>query len=78
MFIRPLFSPFYSQVISLVERGERLSQTTECPDDVYKLMRRCWEYDPKDRPTFSELLEIFSSDPEYVNIKELVVESTIV
>lgn len=67
-----------AEVIQLVERGERLSQPPQCPDEVYKIMKRCWEYFPKDRPTFNELLEIFSSDPEYINIKELVMEATIV
>ncbi|XP_049955937.1 tyrosine-protein kinase Shark isoform X2 [Schistocerca serialis cubense] len=67
-----------TEVIELIERGERLSQTPHCPDEVYKIMKRCWEYNPKDRPTFNELLEIFSSDPEYINIKELVMEATIV
>ncbi|XP_067008964.1 tyrosine-protein kinase Shark [Anabrus simplex] len=64
-------------VIQLIEKGERLQQTPKCPDDVYQIMERCWAYLPKDRPTFNELLEIFSSDPEYINIKELVVESDI-
>ncbi|PSN45883.1 Tyrosine-protein kinase HTK16 [Blattella germanica] len=61
-----------SDVIQLVEKGERLRQTEQCPDTVYQIMERCWAYQPRDRPTFSELLEIFSSDPEYINIKELV------
>ncbi|XP_021915716.1 tyrosine-protein kinase shark isoform X1 [Zootermopsis nevadensis] len=60
------------EVIQLVEKGERLTQTEHCPDSVYRIMERCWAYQPRDRPTFSELLEIFSSDPEYTNIKELV------
>jgi len=65
------------QVIQLVEKGERLQQTEHCPDSVYQIMERCWAYQPRDRPTFSELLEIFSSDPEYINIKELVPAITI-
>ncbi|XP_069687001.1 tyrosine-protein kinase Shark [Periplaneta americana] len=60
------------EVIQLVEKGERLRQTEHCPDSVYRIMERCWAYQPRDRPTFNELLEIFSSDPEYANIKELV------
>lgn len=61
-----------AEVIQLVEKGERLRQTEHCPNSVYRIMERCWAYQPRDRPTFSELLEIFSSDPEYTNIKELV------
>ncbi|GLH05352.1 Tyrosine-protein kinase Shark [Gryllus bimaculatus] len=65
------------EVIQLIEKGERLAQTPSCPNEVYRIMERCWAYQPKDRPTFNELMEIFSSDPEYINIKELVLESTI-
>ncbi|XP_012260350.2 tyrosine-protein kinase Shark isoform X1 [Athalia rosae] len=59
-------------VIQLVEKGERLEKPEKCPDHIYTVMNRCWSYASTDRPTFAELLEIFSSDPEYINIKELV------
>ncbi|XP_012283848.1 tyrosine-protein kinase shark [Orussus abietinus] len=59
-------------VIQLVEKGERLEKPEKCPEHVYLVMRSCWSYLPTDRPTFKDLLEIFSSDPEYANIKELV------
>ncbi|XP_043274492.1 tyrosine-protein kinase Shark [Venturia canescens] len=61
-------------VIQLVEKGERLEKPEECPDGVYVVMQSCWSYAPQDRPTFKELLETFSSDPEYMNLKELVSE----
>ncbi|XP_014214206.1 tyrosine-protein kinase shark [Copidosoma floridanum] len=60
------------EVIDLVEKGERLSQPPKCPDNVYQVMQKCWSYDSSDRPTFQELIDIFSSDPEYANIRELV------
>ena len=62
------------QVIQLVENGERLQKPEACPDDVYKVMQQCWSYEDELRPTFKDLLEIFSSDPDYANIKELVSE----
>ncbi|XP_001602126.1 tyrosine-protein kinase Shark [Nasonia vitripennis] len=61
-----------TEVIDLVEKGDRLAQPEQCPDHVYKVMQKCWSYSPADRPTFQELLDIFSSDPEYANIRELV------
>ena len=59
-------------MIELVEHGERLPQTDKCPLHVYEIMQKCWSYNPSDRPTFGELLEIFSNDPEYSNIRELI------
>lgn len=34
--------------------GKRLSQPEICNDDVYRLMRDCWQFDPRKRPTFHE------------------------
>lgn len=59
-------------MINCVEKGERLSQPKQCPDHVYEIMQKCWSYAPEDRPTFQELLDKFSSDPDYANIKELI------
>ncbi|XP_049907545.1 tyrosine-protein kinase Fer isoform X4 [Epinephelus moara] len=38
-----------------VEKGYRMACPQRCPDDVYKVMQRCWQYNPEDRPKFSEL-----------------------
>nr|CAD7194918.1 unnamed protein product [Timema douglasi] len=66
-----------AEVIQIVDKGNRLEQPSLCPNEVYKIMEQCWAYHPRDRPTFSQLLDIFSSDPEYINIKELVVVENI-
>ncbi|XP_028254088.1 tyrosine-protein kinase Fer-like isoform X1 [Parambassis ranga] len=38
-----------------VEKGYRMACPQRCPDDVYRVMQRCWQYNPEDRPKFSEL-----------------------
>lgn len=38
-----------------VEKGFRMSCPQRCPDDVYKVMQRCWQYNPEDRPKFCDL-----------------------
>ncbi|KAL6096389.1 fer [Pungitius sinensis] len=38
-----------------VEKGYRMSCPQRCPDDVYKVMQRCWQYNPDERPKFSDL-----------------------
>lgn len=51
--------------------GKRLSQPEMCSDDVYRLMRDCWQFDPEKRPTFQEcravLIEIRSKVEGTVN-----------
>lgn len=32
-----------------------MAQPSCCMDDIYKIMRDCWKYQPKKRPSFSEL-----------------------
>ena len=43
-----------TEVYHLLEKGYRMDRPDGCPIDVYHLMRRCWMWDPKDRPTFKE------------------------
>lgn len=68
---------YVRQVIKMVEAGERLDQPDKCPVDVYAVMQRCWAYEAADRPTFGALLDTFSQDPEYINIRELVLDACI-
>uniref|UniRef100_A0AAR2LBC2 Tyrosine-protein kinase n=1 Tax=Pygocentrus nattereri TaxID=42514 RepID=A0AAR2LBC2_PYGNA len=38
-----------------VEKGYRMSCPQKCPDEVYKIMQRCWDYKPENRPKFAEI-----------------------
>ncbi|XP_056393465.1 tyrosine-protein kinase Fer isoform X1 [Hyla sarda] len=38
-----------------VEKGYRMSAPQKCPEEVFKIMQRCWEYKPEDRPKFIEM-----------------------
>ncbi|XP_062941403.1 tyrosine-protein kinase Fer isoform X1 [Cynocephalus volans] len=38
-----------------VERGYRMSAPQHCPEDIAKIMMKCWDYKPENRPKFSEL-----------------------
>ena len=59
-------------VIKLVEMGERLPKPELCADNVFAIMENCWNYHPKDRPTFRHLTEFFARDPDYQNVVELI------
>lgn len=41
-----------SQVLELVKRGGHQEQPLGTPDNIYHLMKECWNYEPEDRPTF--------------------------
>ncbi|KAM6257532.1 tyrosine-protein kinase Fes/Fps [Porphyrio hochstetteri] len=43
------------QTREAVEQGVRLEPPEQCPEEVYRLMQRCWEYDPRKRPSFSSI-----------------------
>ncbi|XP_036994507.1 tyrosine-protein kinase Fer isoform X1 [Artibeus jamaicensis] len=38
-----------------VERGYRMSAPQHCPEDIFKIMMRCWDYKPENRPKFNDL-----------------------
>ncbi|CAK6444417.1 unnamed protein product [Pipistrellus nathusii] len=38
-----------------VERGYRMSAPQNCPEEIFKIMMRCWDYKPENRPRFSDL-----------------------
>ena len=56
-----------SGVYALLERGYRMEKPTDCPDDVYQLMRDCWQWEPSERPTFVEICQRLSSILEQKN-----------
>ncbi|KAM4875693.1 tyrosine-protein kinase Fer isoform 6-T26 [Thomomys bottae] len=40
-----------------VERGYRMSAPQHCPEEIFKIMMRCWDYKPENRPKFGDLLK---------------------
>uniref|UniRef100_A0A8C1GAR7 FES proto-oncogene, tyrosine kinase n=1 Tax=Cyprinus carpio TaxID=7962 RepID=A0A8C1GAR7_CYPCA len=38
-----------------VERGYRMPAPNNCPGEIYALMCQCWQYDPRNRPSFRKL-----------------------
>ncbi|KAG8575402.1 hypothetical protein GDO81_009542 [Engystomops pustulosus] len=48
----PYTSMSNQQTREAIEQGIRLPAPDMCPDDIYNLMLRCWEYDARKRPNF--------------------------
>lgn len=61
-----------ADAIELVKQGIRLSKPDACPDCVFAKIQDCWNFEPRDRPTFRHLTEFFSNDPDYQNLVELI------
>ncbi|XP_048450649.1 tyrosine-protein kinase Fer isoform X2 [Rhincodon typus] len=38
-----------------VEKGYRMSPPQKCPEEIYTIMLKCWEYKPENRPNFSDV-----------------------
>ncbi|XP_043194328.1 insulin receptor-like isoform X1 [Amphibalanus amphitrite] len=45
------------EVIHHVLTRNRMARPANCPERLYELMYRCWEYRPDDRPTFIKLVQ---------------------
>jgi len=61
-----------AQTVEYIESGHRLPMPEMATDDVYDIMLKCWQYKPADRPNFDDLFKIFSDNPEYMNLTELL------
>lgn len=64
-------------VIKLIEAGERLTIPEQCPENVFRCMESCWNYRPRERPTFRYLTQFFANDPDYQNVLELIAREQI-
>ena len=56
--LQPYYGITNEQVIEVVRKGRTLRRPDNCPEEIYKIMKECWEMDPADRPAFSELYNL--------------------
>ncbi|BAU80032.1 serine-threonine kinase [Tokyovirus A1] len=52
------------RVAELAREGKRLSIPNDCPKDIKKLLKKCWEEDPNKRPSMSEVSRYFGEEME--------------
>ncbi|XP_019722126.1 insulin-like growth factor 1b receptor isoform X1 [Hippocampus comes] len=52
------------QVLRFVMEGGLLEKPHNCPDMLFELMRMCWQYNPKMRPSFVEIIGSVKDDLE--------------
>lgn len=46
-----------TDVVKYVESGYRMDAPEGCPPKIYDIMRRAWSAEPKDRPSFADILK---------------------
>ncbi|KFO09605.1 Proto-oncogene tyrosine-protein kinase LCK, partial [Balearica regulorum gibbericeps] len=46
------------EVIQNLERGYRMPQPDNCPQELYELMMQCWKEQPEERPTFDYMKSV--------------------
>lgn len=53
------------EVVTCIADGRILTQPSEnCPDDIYAMMLKCWQFRPDDRITFVEIInELIAEAP---------------
>ena len=57
----------YEQLVIYVSKGNRPLFVNENDNDPYQnLIRKCWSNDPKDRPTFNEIVEELKSNQNFI------------
>ena len=44
-----------TEAFEQVTKGYRLPQPADCPNEIYKLMRECWNIDVNKRPHFKQI-----------------------
>uniref|UniRef100_A0A4W5JRN1 Tyrosine-protein kinase receptor n=1 Tax=Hucho hucho TaxID=62062 RepID=A0A4W5JRN1_9TELE len=50
------------QVLKFVMDGGYLDRPENCVERIHNLMTMCWQYNPKMRPTFQEIIEMLKED----------------
>ncbi|XP_034039300.1 insulin-like growth factor 1 receptor isoform X2 [Thalassophryne amazonica] len=58
------------QVLRFVMEGGLLENPQNCPDMLFELMRMCWQYNPKMRPSFVEIISSVKDelDPSFTEV----------
>ncbi|CAH0559226.1 unnamed protein product [Brassicogethes aeneus] len=62
-----------AEVMRKVREGYRLDKPEHCRRELYNIMYYCWDKDPKQRPSFSECIELLEkllvSETDYIELE---------
>ncbi|KAK7590136.1 hypothetical protein V9T40_001749 [Parthenolecanium corni] len=61
-----------AEVMKRVRDGHRLDKPEHCRRELYNIMYYCWDKDPKERPTFDELVDLLEqlllTETDYIQL----------
>ncbi|GMS96634.1 hypothetical protein PENTCL1PPCAC_18809, partial [Pristionchus entomophagus] len=56
-----------AELLTRLKRGERMDRPENCSEKLFEVMCNCWEAQPSDRPTFTQLRKQFAEQLDDVN-----------
>ncbi|CAH1261906.1 RET [Branchiostoma lanceolatum] len=60
-------------MLALLQRGYRMDQPENCPEEMYQLMLTCWQDRPEERPSFTDvrnfLEDLMEKDTPYLDLR---------
>uniref|UniRef100_A0A1I7VTF4 receptor protein-tyrosine kinase n=1 Tax=Loa loa TaxID=7209 RepID=A0A1I7VTF4_LOALO len=63
------------EVKRMISCGERLKKPEGCPDSIFQIMRKCWEQNPDNRFSMSEVVKQIEDVIEHAHSEESEVQS---
>ena len=51
----------YEEMLRFLENNKRMAKPMWCSDEMYALMNDCWNWKPRERPLFDEIIERLQS-----------------
>jgi len=63
-----------SEVMKKVREGQRLEKPEHCDREIYNMMFYCWDRDPSERPTFTDLVQnlesLLTKGTDYIDLNQ--------
>merc|ERR1711923_633697 len=63
-----------SEVMKKVREGQRLEKPEHCDREIYNMMFYCWDRDPDERPTFTDLVKnlesLLTQGTDYIDLNQ--------
>jgi len=63
-----------SEVMKKVREGQRLEKPEHCDREIYNMMFYCWDKDPTERPTFTNLVQnlesLLTAGTDYIDLNQ--------